>query len=72
MRGTGEQRQYWGAGNKRKQIFDFVGIGEQADLFHGNKGTGTPLEGPHYFPLCFPTHPYNWDLQGCKLERSVV
>ena len=40
--GTGEQRQYWGTGNIRKQIFDFRGTGEQANLFQGNKGTGTP------------------------------
>ena len=25
LRGTGEQRQYWGTGNIRKQIFDFLG-----------------------------------------------
>ena len=42
LRGTGEQRQYWGTGNIRKQIFDFWGTGEQANLFQGNKGTGTP------------------------------
>ena len=51
LRGTGEQRQYWGTGNIRKQIFDFWGTGEQANLFQGNKGTGTPppppLGGPH-------------------------
>ena len=46
LRGTGEQRQYWGTGNIRKQVFDFWGTGEQADLFQGNKGTGTPLGGP--------------------------
>ena len=42
LRGTGEQRQYWGTGNIRKQIFDFWGTEEQANLFQGNKGTGTP------------------------------
>ena len=42
LRGTGEQRQYWGTENIRKQIFYFWGIGEQANLFQGNKGTGTP------------------------------
>ena len=42
LRGTREQRQYWGTGNIRKQIFDFWGTGEQANLFQGNKGTGTP------------------------------
>ena len=42
MRGTGDKRQYWETGNIRKQIFDFLGTGEQANLFQGNKGTGTP------------------------------
>ena len=46
LRGTGEQRQYWGTGNIRKQIFDFWGTGEQANLFQGNKGKETPLGGP--------------------------
>ena len=31
----------------KKTIFDFWGTGEQANLFQGNKGTGTPLGGPH-------------------------
>ena len=31
LRGTGEQRQYWGTGNIGKQIFDFGGTGEQAN-----------------------------------------
>ena len=51
LRRTGEQRQYWGTGNIRKQIFDFWGTGEQANLFQGNKGTGTPpppLGGPQH------------------------
>ena len=42
LKGTGEQRQYWGTGNITKQIFDFWGTGEQANLFQGNKGTCTP------------------------------
>ena len=46
LRGTGEKRQYWGTGNIRKQIFDFWGTGEQANLFQGNRGTGNPLGGP--------------------------
>ena len=45
LRGSGEQRQYWGTGNIRKQIFNFWGTGEQANLYQGNKGTGTPWEG---------------------------
>ena len=40
LRGTGEQRQYWGTRNIKKHIFDFWGTGEQANLFQGNKGTG--------------------------------
>ena len=47
LRGTGEQRQYCGTRNIRNQIFNFGGTGEQANLFQGNKGTGTPLGGPH-------------------------
>ena len=33
----------------RKQIFDFLGRGEPANLFQGNKGTGTPWEGLFYY-----------------------
>ena len=29
LRETGEQRQYWGTGHIRKQIFDFWETGEQ-------------------------------------------
>ena len=47
LRWTGEQRQYWGTGNIRKQIFHFWGTGEQANLFQGNKETGTPPPPPH-------------------------
>ena len=38
-RGT---KTIWGTGNIRKQMFDFWGTGEQANLLQGNKGTGTP------------------------------
>ena len=37
MRGTGEQKQFWGTGNLRNQDVD---SGEQSHLFQGNKGTG--------------------------------
>ena len=51
LRGTGEQRQYWGTGNIRKQFFYFWGTKAQANLFQGNKGIGIhpppPLGGPH-------------------------
>ena len=57
FRGTGEQRPNFAEsrgrktilGNISKQIFDFGGIGEQANLFLGNKGTGTPFGGPHFY-----------------------
>ena len=42
FRETGEQRRYWGTGNIRKQYFDFWKTREQANLFQGNKATGTP------------------------------
>ena len=45
LREREEQRQYWGTGNIRKQIFDCYGgegvTEEHAPLFWGNKGTGT-------------------------------
>ena len=42
-----------GTGNIKKQIFDFWGTGEQANLFQGNKGTGTPLGGPLIWPSVY-------------------
>ena len=47
LRGTGEQRQYLGTGNIRKQIFDFWGTGEQANLFRGTREQVPPWEGLH-------------------------
>ena len=44
MKGTIAEKQFLRAGNIGKQDFD---IGEQSDLFQGNKGTGIPLGGPH-------------------------
>ena len=48
LRGTGEQRTYWGTViyNVSKQILDFSGTGEQFNSFQGKKGTGIPWEGP--------------------------
>ena len=45
LRGTGDQRQYWGAGNIRKQISIFGEQGNKSIYFSGNKGAGTPWEG---------------------------
>ena len=41
-RGT---KTIFGNREHRKQIFDFLGTKEQANLFQGKKGTGTPLGG---------------------------
>ena len=41
LRGTGEQKQYWGTVNIRKQIFAF---GEQGNKPIYFRGTGTPWE----------------------------
>ena len=41
LRGIWEQIRYLRTGNLRKQIFDTLGTWEQANLFKGNKGTGT-------------------------------
>ena len=46
LRGT---KTILGKREHRKQIFDFWGTEEQANLFQGNKGTGTPLGGPQKF-----------------------
>ena len=45
LKGTGDQRQFWGTGNIENQDFDF---GEQGKMpiFQGNKGTGTPAPPP--------------------------
>ena len=37
LRGTGEQRQYWGTGNIRKQIFDFWGTSQFISGEQGNR-----------------------------------
>ena len=54
LRGTGEQRQYWGTGNIRKQIFDFWGTGEQANLFQGNLLSIAIYMGPIWAPIWDP------------------
>ena len=57
--GTGNQKPNF-EGNKdnigdqftlANDIFRFVETGEQANLFQGNKGTGTPLGGPQQLPM---------------------
>ena len=40
-----EQKQYWGTGIIRF-FFDFWGTEEQSNLYKGNKGICTTLEGP--------------------------
>ena len=41
MKGTLEQRKFWGTGNIGNDDFD-LGTGGQSDLFQGRNGTGTP------------------------------
>ena len=45
MRVTGEQRQFWGNMEYKKQqhILDFGRTGEQSNLFYVNEETGTPM-----------------------------
>ena len=72
LRGTGEQRHYWGTGNIRKQIFEFWGTGDQANLFQGNKGTGTPpWEGLIYTGL-IKTEIGNWNSDGYFHRACVI
>ena len=53
LRGTGEQRQYWGTGNIRKQIFLILGkLGNKPIYFRGTREQVPSLGGPH---KCFIT-----------------
>ena len=45
LRGTGEQRQYWGTGNIRK-FYDFWGT---RAFISGEQGNKYPLGGPHHW-----------------------
>ena len=57
LRGTGEQRQYWGTGNIRKQIFDFWGTGNKPIYFRGTREQVPPgrasLVGPSFLSYFF-------------------
>ena len=54
LRGTGEERQYWGTGNIENKFSIFLETGEQAILFQGNKEQVPPPTpgGPQYDLLC--------------------
>ena len=77
--GTGKQRPNFEGnrgtkiilGNRehRKQIFDFWGTREQANLLEGNKGTGTPMGGPHrcYQGTIFKTQSRYFDQDAMKV-----
>ena len=45
MNETGEQRQFWGPGNRENQDFNFEEL-RKSNLFQRNKGTSDPLGGP--------------------------
>ena len=61
LRGTGEQRQYWGTGNIRKHIFEIEswGTGEQIILFSGEQGNRYC---PLYSGLHMPDKPFPIDV----------
>ena len=42
LKGTGEQRQFWGTGNIENQDLILGNKGKCRFFFQGNKGTGTP------------------------------
>ena len=48
LRGTGEQRQYWGTGNIRKQILIFGEQGNKAFYFRGTREQVPPWQGLVY------------------------
>ena len=50
LKKTGKQRQFGGTENIENQDFDFGNKGK-CRFFQGNKGTGTPLRGPHFVTL---------------------
>ena len=78
LRGTRGQRQYWGTGNIRKQIFNLGGTGEQAYLLQGNKGTCTPPgEGLNdlfrlWLKSAWVDHPHDFARMADKADDSVV
>ena len=45
MRGTGEQRQFWGTGNREKQDFVFGEQGKKAIYFKETRESVAPWEG---------------------------
>ena len=50
LKGTGEQRQFWGTGTIENQDFDFGEQGKMPIFFQGNKGTNTPASPAHPRP----------------------
>ena len=46
LKGTGEQGQYWGTGNIRKQIFDFWGTWGTSQFISGEQVPPLPPGGP--------------------------
>ena len=50
LRGTGEQRQYWGTGNIIKQIFDFGEQEKKPIYFRGTREQVPPGRVKVYYP----------------------
>ena len=51
MKGTWEQRQFWGTGNIESQDFNFGEQGNKAVYFRGTREKVTPLRGPQQVQL---------------------
>ena len=47
LKGTGEQRQFWGIGNIENQDFDFGEQGKMTIFFRGTREQVPSLGGPH-------------------------
>ena len=63
LRGTGEQRQYWGTGNIENK---FSILGEQGNkpiYFRGTREQVPPMGGPQYVCL---TDPNVWATHACN------
>ena len=55
MRGTGEQRQFWGLGNKENQDFIFGEQRSKAIYFRGTRELAPPPP-RHHHAMCMVTH----------------
>ena len=79
LKGTGEQRQFWGTGNIENKYFDLGNKGKMLIFFKGNKGMGThPLGEPHLWKpenclfgdgICLLRRQFEWNAKVYFLEK---